>query len=303
MSDILYFIKSLDTELQSYPDSNIVFFVEKGRQNFTNAVLLLGCYMILRENLSPRKVMSKFARLDTALIVPYREANNSEYDFTLSIFDCWQGLEQGKLCGWVNFSYSPTMWGKINLSFYRGYASPANGDMHQVVPGKFIAFKGPIDLGPSPRQYRDTSSGERIFSPCYYVDVFAEIGVIDVIRLNEPRYDAVAFTSRGLRHHDLAFADGAYPPEDVLAALFRVVDTAAGAIAVHCRDGLRQTATLIALCLMRSHAFTAREAIAWLRMMRPGSVVGEQQDYLCEVSQILDERAAGKKLLSHAVRG
>ena len=31
---------------------------------------------------------------------------------------------------------------------------------------------------------------------------------------------------------------------------------------------------------MRSHGFTAPEAIAWLRIMRPGSVIGEQQHFL-----------------------
>ena len=34
---------------------------------------------------------------------------------------------------------------------------------------------------------------------------------------------------------------------------------------------------------MRSEGFTAREAMGWLRIMRPGSVIGEQQRYLCAV--------------------
>jgi cell division cycle 14 len=32
---------------------------------------------------------------------------------------------------------------------------------------------------------------------------------------------------------------------------------------------------------MRRHGFTAREAMGWLRIMRPGSVIGEQQHFLC----------------------
>ena len=34
---------------------------------------------------------------------------------------------------------------------------------------------------------------------------------------------------------------------------------------------------------MRDSGFAAREAISWLRIMRPGSVIGEQQHLLCRL--------------------
>jgi hypothetical protein len=44
---------------------------------------------------------------------------------------------------------------------------------------------------------------------------------------------------------------------------------------------------------MRSCGFTAREAMGWLRIMRPGSVIGEQQHYLCAVEHHAAATAAG----------
>ena len=47
-------------------------------------------------------------------------------------------------------------------------------------------------------------------------------------------------------------------------------------IAVHCRAGLGRTGLLICIWLIIKLNFEPREAIAYLRIMRPGSIMGNQ---------------------------
>ena len=44
--------------------------------------------------------------------------------------------------------------------------------------------------------------------------------------------------------------------------------------------GLGRTGTLIGAYLMKHYKFTAAEVMAWIRICRPGSIIGPQQNYL-----------------------
>jgi hypothetical protein len=92
-----------------------------------------------------------------------------------------------------------------------------------------------------------------------------------------------------VEHLCLPFEDQQAPTTATVLRFFAVADAAPGPVAIHCAGGLGRTGTLAALYLMRRCGFTAREAMGWLRVMRPGSVIGEQQHYLVAVERGLHE--------------
>ncbi len=49
---------------------------------------------------------------------------------------------------------------------------------------------------------------------------------------------------------------------------------------VHCKAGLGRTGVLICSYMIKHYGFSAEEAIGYIRVCRPGSVIGPQQHYL-----------------------
>ena len=86
----------------------------------------------------------------------------------------------------------------------------------------------------------------------------------------------------GINHYDLYFVDGGLPPESILKKFLEIAESEHGAIAVHCQAGLGRTGTCIGCYMMKHYRFTSQEVIGWLRICRPGSVIGPQQHFLLE---------------------
>ena len=176
LASTVRFIELLDRELEQHPDSRIVFKVDPGRRELTNAAYLLGAYMILRLRMTACAVASAMSWLDASLTEDYRDATFSSPDFGLTLQDCWRGLETGQALGWVQ---APTpgqpsrVWGMVDVDEYAHWDDPLCGDLNAVVPGRFIAFRGPHDLGG--RAYSD-ELGHRRFSPGYYADILRDLG-------------------------------------------------------------------------------------------------------------------------------
>ena len=300
MASTVAFVAFLESRMpicteQGY--ANLVYCADSGPRSFSNAAYLLGSYLILTTEDTPDEVAQRFSGLGADLFEDFRDASDSRADFRLTLRDCWGGLHRGKQLGWIGMPEADShLWGGFDKEAYDHFGHPGNADLHEIVPGRLIAFKGPREVDGMP--YVDEDGGSRTFSPQFIAPLLLELDVAAVVRLNAAEYDGRAFSAAGVAHHDLYCEDCAEPPRELVAGFLRILDSTEGAVAVHCRSGLGRTGTLAAVYLILQHRFAAEEAIAWVRIMRPGSILGAQQHFLRRIAARLPRatesgRAAG----------
>ena len=78
---------------------------------------------------------------------------------------------------------------------------------------------------------------------------------------------------------DLIFPDGSCPDNSTIDRFSRIVshfESMNQAVAVHCRAGLGRTGTIIGCYLAQQYKILdAKAMVAWMRLCRPGMVVGD----------------------------
>jgi hypothetical protein len=176
LSCVVRFVELLKHEIETNPDTVIIYNIEYGKTALTNAVFLLGCYNVIALA-RPCELVEGFFDWADDFVEPYSDVSGAVSDFKLSLADCWRGVEKAIAHEWLKLSTDGEYWGMINIDEYRHYDNPCNGDMHMVVPGQFLAFAGPIDLEDGVG-YEDDARGFRRFSPIFYADLFEECKVL-----------------------------------------------------------------------------------------------------------------------------
>ncbi|KAK6460136.1 protein tyrosine phosphatase CDC14 [Scheffersomyces coipomensis] len=242
----------------------IVFYSSTAPKERSNAACLLACYMVLVQSWAPHQVLQPLAQIDPPF-QGFRDAGYSNADYEITIQDVVYAMWRAKERGMVDLT-------TFNLEEYEQYERVDQGDFN-VISKDFIAFA-------SPQQSKKGGLNEPFKK---VLNFFMSSNVQLVVRLNSRLYDANEFTKRKMKHIDMIFDDGTCPTMEYVQKFIGAAEciiNKGGKIAVHCKAGLGRTGCLIGAHLIYTHGFTANECIAYMRMIRPGMVVGPQQHWL-----------------------
>lgn len=241
------------------------FYSSNDSRQRTNAACILCCYMVLVQNWAPHQVLLPIAQVDPPFM-PFRDAGYSHADFELTIQDVVYGVWRAKERNLLDMR-------SFNLEEYEQYERVDQGDLN-ILANDFIPFA-------SPKQSRPGAPLNEPFKKV--LEFFTGHNVKLVVRLNSHLYDKREFTKQNIQHIDMIFEDGTCPSMEFVQKFIGAAETViskGGKVAVHCKAGLGRTGCLIGAYLIYTHGFTANECIAYMRMIRPGMVVGPQQHWL-----------------------
>ena len=254
------------------PPRRVYFCTTDDPHRKTNAAVLVGALCVMHLGRAADDAYRPLLPLKP--FAPFRDASCGPSTYHLTVLDCLRGLQRARDAHVLDFrSPAGSSASAFDCEAYEHYERVENGDLNWAVPGKIIAFSGP-------HARRTRWAGFQSLTPEDYWEPFKQAGVTAIIRLNKRLYDRRRFTEGGFRHHELYFPDGSCPTGAIVDRFCSLVEAEPGVVAVHCKAGLGRTGVLIGLYIIKHYGFTANEALGYLRIVRPGSIIGPQQHFL-----------------------
>lgn len=229
-------------------------------------------------------------------VLTFRTEGDGPCDHNVSIRDCLLGIQMA-------FNHLPSLKLKdFDVENLLWMEQPQNGDLNWIVPGKLLAL-----AGPTAHNWPVTK----------FVDYATNHSVGCMVRLNRAHYPAEEITRTGtIEHVEMFMHDGTNPTPQNLRDFIEIVERMSAknlAVAVHCRAGLGRTGTMIAAyllflyardrkfninhprdcpCTFLNSSEVARAIIGYLRIMRPGSVLSGQPEFLESISALVMKAGA-----------
>ncbi|CAK9786997.1 phosphatases II [Cutaneotrichosporon oleaginosum] len=246
----------------------------------SNMALIAALYSLIVEHNDPWDAFHPISHFE---LLPFRDAGNGLNEFALTAQDVLYGV-------WKAGKHDLLQLQDFDADEYRYYEKPENGDLN--ILGNFVAFASPMDpmyireRTPTGETAPDYSPGQKKMLRGAFEKVqakFQQENVGMVVRLNDELYDRHHFVRDGIEHVDLYFDDGTNPTDEIVKEFIQLTEEtfAKGKkVAVHCKAGLGRTGVLIGAYFIYKFQFTASEVIGYMRVVRPGMVVGPQQRYM-----------------------
>ena len=241
---------------------NIVYYVyllnDRNNAYLLNAVFMMGCYLIIKKNICVDKVIFDILHIFNDHPCYFIDCVSEWGGYYSSIIDCLRT---------ISFIYKNDIedLNNFNIEDYEYLTDYSHRDMN-IIANKFIAMRCP--------------SQKNIYDVCKELK---QRNVKLVVRLNEDNnYDNKIFENQDIDVLDLYFDDYSVPSIKIIKMFMNAINNIeyTDKVAIHCRAGLGRTGILICIWLIIKLNFKPAEAIAYIRIMRPGSIMGSQGFFL-----------------------
>lgn len=123
---------------KNYADNRVFHYCNSEKPDkMINGAFLMGAFMICVLKCTAEQSYSAFKPYHK-LFVTYRDASKGDCLYKCTLLQCFQGIEFALKNKWYEMK-------TFNVKEYEHYERVENGDLNWIIPGKFMAFMGPIE--------------------------------------------------------------------------------------------------------------------------------------------------------------